>query len=96
MGEEEKTVEVLDLNVKVTKECHEVFKALAEITRDARSGMGVADIATENLQHLMDAVKGFDMMDDEVKHKAFPMTAGVGLGDIAGALMESKEDKSGE
>ena len=83
-------VQLLKKEVEVTKEASEVFFALAELVKDIKAKKSVAEIGQENLSNLFAAVQGFEMLDDEVKHKAFFKTAGLGLGDIAEALLEKK------
>lgn len=85
------TVQLLKKEVEVTKEASEVFEAMAELIKDIRAKKGVAQLTAENLQGLMKAIDGFDQLDDEVKHKAFYKTAGLGMGEMAEALLEKQE-----
>lgn len=81
-------VQLIKKEVEVTKEASEIFYAMAELIKDIKAKKSVAEIGQENLSNLFAAVQGFEMLDDEVKHKAFYKTAGLGMGEIAEALIE--------
>ena len=84
-------VVLIKKEIEVTKEASEVFFALAELLKDIMGKKSVAEIGAENLTNLFTAVHGFEQLDDEVKHHAFYKTAGLGLGEIAEALLMKQE-----
>ena len=84
-------VQLVKKEVEVTKEASEVFEAMAAIIKDIKAKKPVTEIAVGNFKKLSDAVEGFEQLDDEVKHKAFYKTAGLGMGDIAESLLVKAE-----
>ena len=75
--------------VEYCKEVDDVAVLLSAIVADAKAGKPVAEIASGNLQKLVDAVAGVDQIDDEAKanRKVFMQTIGYRTGELADALL---------
>lgn len=72
--------------VQLCKESNEVFKCLAGLVEDIKAKKDISSIAAENLPALLQAVQGFEMLDNELQDAQFDETAGLGLGRISKAL----------
>lgn len=85
-------IQVIKKEIEVTKEASEIFEALAGLVEDVKLGKPVSEIIAGNLTKVMSAVEGFEKLDEELKHEHFAMTSGVGLGQIAQALLLKKPE----
>ena len=84
----EPQVTIIKKEVELCKESTEVFEALESIIKDIRAKKAVNEIAVGNLQKLMTAVEGFEMLDEEVKNEHFYETAGLGGARLTKALIQ--------
>lgn len=60
-------MEFVEQVVKLPKELSEVKKALVELVADIAAKKSVAEIVSENLPLLIQAVEGFEKMGEEIK-----------------------------
>lgn len=83
-------VQTEKVELEVGKESKDVYDALADLVEDIKAGKDVSAIAAENLPGVMEAVEGFDQLDDEFKHKSRNATLAYGGYRIADALAPVK------
>lgn len=84
-------VQYVEKTVKLGKETTDVFEALASVVRDVKLGKSISDISAGNLPKLMEAVNGFDQLDDEARADHYGNTIAFGIGSIVDALRTEKE-----
>ncbi len=75
--------------VEYSKEIDDVLVLVVELVKDIKAKKGAAELASENLVHLMDAVAGADQIPAEAK-ASLPValqTAGYRSGELAAALI---------
>ena len=84
-------VQTVAKTLNVGKETSEVADSLAGLVKDIKDGKDVGTIAAENLPSLMTAINGFEMIDDEMKHKSRNATAAYTGYVVAEALAPVKE-----
>lgn len=84
-------VETIDVQIQVGKESKELADALSELVKDIREGKNIGEISSENLPGIVQAVDGYDKLDDEQKAPSRHATrAYIGM-KISEAIDEKKE-----
>lgn len=62
-------VQTVDITIAVGKESKDVADVLSELIKDIREGKRLGAL-TENIAGIIKAVDGYEMLDDEQKHKS--------------------------
>lgn len=84
-------VELIRKEMDICKESYEIFVFVSKLIKEIKKGSDVPVIIADCLNPLMEAIKGFEKLPEEVKNGAFYLTAGVGLSEMVEAILE-KED----
>lgn len=80
---------VVKVEVEIAKEIDDVMGLVVELIKDIKAKKGVAELAAENLQGLMNAIAGIDQVQGEIAANKKAAIQGISLrvGDLVSALI---------